>query len=74
VATGAGLGVSPTPFVVAVMLAASDAFMTPVGYQTNTFVFGIGGYRFSDFPRVGGPLVVLFTVASGLVIPFFFPF
>jgi di/tricarboxylate transporter len=62
------------PLVVAVMLAASNSFMTPVGYQTNTFIYGPGGYRFLDFVRVGGPLNVLLIVTATLVIPAFFPF
>ncbi len=74
VAMGLSLGVSPMPFVIAVILAASNSFITPVGYQTNTFIYGPGGYRFSDFARVGGPLTVLFAVAAGFVIPIFFPF
>jgi di/tricarboxylate transporter len=74
VATGMSLEVSPLPFVIAVMLAASNSFMTPVGYQTNTFIYGPGGYRFSDFFRMGAPLALLFTVAAGFVIPWFFPF
>jgi di/tricarboxylate transporter len=67
-------GISPLPLVVAVMLAASNSFMTPVGYQTNTFIYGPGGYRFLDFVRVGGPLNVLLIVTATLVIPAFFPF
>ncbi len=74
VALGASLAVSPMPFVIAVILAASNSFITPVGYQTNTFIYGPGGYRFSDFTLVGGPLTVLFAVAAGFVIPVFFPF
>lgn len=74
VATGQGLCVSPMPFVVAVMLAASNSFMTPIGYQTNTFIHGPGGYRFTDFLRVGGPLNVLLFLVALLVIPHFFPF
>jgi di/tricarboxylate transporter len=74
VAIAAGLGVSPLPFVVAVMFAASNSFVTPIGYQTNTFIFGPGGYRFSDFVRVGGPLNLIMVVAATFVIPFFFPF
>jgi di/tricarboxylate transporter len=74
VAMGESLGVSPMPFVVAVIFAASNSFMTPVGYQTNTFIYGPGGYRFTDFVRVGGPLGVIFAVVAGLVIPVFFPF
>lgn len=74
VATGAALGVSPLPFVIAVMFAASNSFMTPIGYQTNVFIYGPGGYRFSDFARVGGPLTLLMLVAATWVIPYFFPF
>lgn len=67
-------GISPMPLVVAVMMAASNSFMTPVGYQTNTFIYGPGGYRFLDFVRVGGPLNVLLVVAATIAIPVFFPF
>jgi di/tricarboxylate transporter len=74
VAAGVGLGLSPLPFVVAVMMAASNSFMTPIGYQTNTFIFGPGGYRFSDFLRIGGPLNFLLLIAATFVIPVFFPF
>ena len=74
VAAAAAMGLSPLPFVVAVMFGASNAFMTPIGYQTNVFVYAPGGYRFSDFTRVGGPLVLLITVVATLVIPIFFPF
>jgi di/tricarboxylate transporter len=74
VASGMALGVSPLPFVIAVMFAASNSFLTPVGYQTNTFIYGPGGYRFSDFARVGGPLALILLVAATFVIPVFFPF
>jgi di/tricarboxylate transporter len=74
VATGIALGVSPLPFVIAVMFAASNSYLTPIGYQTNVFVYGPGGYRFGDFARVGGPLTVLSLLAATLVIPIFFPF
>jgi di/tricarboxylate transporter len=74
VAAARGLGVSPMPFVVAVMFAASTAFATPIGYQTNIFIYGPGGYRFSDFLRVGGPLVLLLAAVATSVLPLFFPF
>lgn len=74
VATGVALEVSPMPFVVAVMIAASNAYMTPIGYQTNAFIYGPGGYRFSDFFRVGAPLNLVMLVVAVFAIPLFFPF
>lgn len=74
VALAESLGVSPRPFLVAVMMAASAAFATPFGYQTNVLVFQLGGYAYTDFIRIGLPLNLL-TWAVGLaVIPWFFPF
>jgi len=67
------LNVTPFSFILAVTFAASTAFMTPVGYQTNLFVYGPGGYRFTDYIRVGTPLQVVFTVVTTLGIAFFFP-
>jgi di/tricarboxylate transporter len=68
------LGVSPRPFLVAVMMAASAAFATPFGYQTNVLVYQLGGYRYLDFVRIGAPLNLI-TWAVGLIaIPLFFPF
>jgi di/tricarboxylate transporter len=68
-----GLGVDPRPFVVAVMVAASCAFATPIGYQTNTFVYNAGGYKFADFVRIGLPLNIIIWIAASSLIPYFFP-
>jgi di/tricarboxylate transporter len=65
------LGANAFSFVLAVTFAASTAFMTPVGYQTNLFVYGPGGYKFTDYFRVGAPLQALFTVVTTLGIAFF---
>ncbi|MGH2456133.1 MAG: SLC13 family permease [Candidatus Limnocylindria bacterium] len=73
-ATAAALGSDPRPFVMAVTYGASLSFLTPIGYQTNLMVYGLGGYRFTDFTRLGLPLNLL-TIAIGLVlIPVVFPF
>jgi di/tricarboxylate transporter len=74
VALAESLGVSPRPFLVAVMMAASAAFATPFGYQTNVLVYQLGGYRYLDFVRIGAPLNLI-TWAVGLIaIPLVFPF
>ncbi|MFC7141030.1 SLC13 family permease [Halosimplex aquaticum] len=65
------LGVNTFSFILAVTFAASTAFMTPIGYQTNLFVYGPGGYRFSDYLRVGTPLQLVFAVVTTLGISFF---
>ncbi|MAJ28332.1 hypothetical protein CBD41_02795 [bacterium TMED181] len=69
----AGLDVNPEPFIMAVAFGASLSFLTPVGYQTNTLVYGAGGYRFSDFARVGAPLVVILWAIAGWLIPVIWP-
>ena len=74
VALAESLAVSPRPFLVAVMMAASAAFATPFGYQTNVIVYQMGGYRYMDFVRVGLPLNLITCVAAILAIQRFFPF
>ncbi len=74
VGIGMTLGVSPLPFVIAVMIAASNSYITPMGYQTNAMVFSPGGYLFTDLVRVGAPLNLLMAIVATFVIPIFFPF
>jgi di/tricarboxylate transporter len=67
------IGVDPRPFVVAVMFSATLAFATPIGYQTNMMVYGPGGYRFTDFVRVGLPLNILLAFVVSAAIPVIWP-
>ncbi len=68
------LGVSYLPFVIGIMIAASASFATPIGYQTNLMVCGPGGYRFSDFLRIGVPLNLLYGLVTVAITPFIYPF
>jgi di/tricarboxylate transporter len=68
------LGVNPTPFFVVICMAASASFSTPIGYQTNLIVQGIGGYKFTDFARVGLPLNIISFLISVFLIPLIWPF
>lgn len=68
------MGVDPRPFVVAVMLAGSASFATPIGYQTNTFVYRAGNHSFVDFVRIGAPLNVILWLVATFVVPKFWPF
>ncbi len=70
---GTALGLDPRPLVVAVMIAASCAFATPIGYQTNTLVYGPGGYRFTDFMRIGVPLNLSMALIVSMIIPLIWP-
>ncbi|MCP5365522.1 MAG: SLC13 family permease [Hyphomicrobiales bacterium] len=67
------LGVDPRPFVVAVMFAASASFATPIGYQTNLFVYTAGNYRFMDFVRIGLPLSIILWLLATFLIPMYWP-
>ena len=73
-ATAKTLGVSYMPFVIAVMMAASAGFATPIGYQTNLMVYGPGGYRFSDYLKIGIPLDILVGIVTISLAPLAWPF
>ena len=73
IALGQTIGVDPRPLVVAVMIAASACFATPIGYQTNMLVYGPGGYRFTDYLKVGIPLNISLGVVVCLTIPLLWP-
>ena len=72
--TAADLGVSPMPFAMAVTVAASCGFATPMGYQTNLMIYGPGGYKFTDYTRFGGPLNLIVMVVTVLLAPLIWPF
>lgn len=68
--TAEKLEITPIPFVIAVMIAASASFLTPFGYQTNTLVYGVGGYRFGDYVTFGLPLSLIVFAVAMIVIPY----
>ncbi|HZX69747.1 MAG TPA: SLC13 family permease, partial [Rhodanobacter sp.] len=74
VSVGHAVQADPRPFVIAVAFAAATSFATPVGYPTNTMVYYAGGYRFTDFMKVGIPLILMFCALSMWLIPLFWPF
>jgi len=73
-AAARSLGVSFMPFAIVIMVAASGGFATPIGYQTNLMVYGPGGYRFSDYARLGVPLDLVFMTVAVLLAPLIYPF
>jgi di/tricarboxylate transporter len=70
---GLDAGLNPYSLLVAVMFGASASFVTPFGYQTNVMIYSPGGYRFSDFVKVGGPLSLLLLLVATIFIPVFWP-
>ncbi|MFO8066862.1 MAG: anion permease [Bacteroidales bacterium] len=68
------MDVDARPFLMSITFAASSSFMTPVGYQTNTMIYGVGNFRFMDFIRVGTPLNIIFWIIATFMIPILFPF
>lgn len=72
-ATAEHLGVNFLPFAIVIMVAASASFATPIGYQTNLMVYGVGGYRFTDYLKIGIPLTLLVGISTVLVAPLAWP-
>ncbi|HOA53852.1 MAG TPA: SLC13 family permease, partial [Thermogutta sp.] len=73
-ATAQQLDVNPMPFIISIITAASASFATPLGYQTNLMVYGPGGYRFTDYLRIGVPLNILVTLVTVTIAPLVWPF
>jgi len=74
ISTAIALGLNPRPFIIGVCIGASACYATPIGYQTNLLVYGPGGYRFTDFLKMGIPLNLIVLVMGTVLIPIFWPF
>lgn len=74
ISVAASLQVDPRPFIMGVVIAASTAFLTPIGHQANVLVYGVGGYKFTDFTKVGLGLNILYLVIVALILPYVWPF
>ncbi len=74
VAVAVSMGLEPHPFVMAIAIGASTTFLTPIGHQANVLIYGVGNYRFVDFPRVGLLLNVLIFIVTMIVVPIVWPF
>jgi len=73
IAMAANLGVNGIPFVITVMVGASCSFISPMGYQTNLMVYGPGGYKYTDFAKMGVPLTVVVGIITILLAPMVWP-
>ncbi|MCM8537350.1 MAG: SLC13 family permease [Lentisphaeraceae bacterium] len=73
ISTANTLNLSPTPFVITLAIAASASFATPIGYQTNTIVYGPGGYKYSDYLKVGLPINIIFLIGTIIIVPLVWP-
>ncbi len=71
---GLTLGVDPRPFIIAACIASSASFSTPIGYQTNTYVYSVGGYRFTDFIKIGLPLNIIYLIGTVILVPMLWSF
>jgi di/tricarboxylate transporter len=74
ISLGTTLGFDPRALIIAVCVASSASFATPIGYQTNTYVYGVGGYKFADFLKIGIPLNTLYFVGTVIIVPLFWNF